>query len=162
MLPCELPIFILSAPPVAGCVVNFVLEKQVASEAEWSVTLGGTGLTGSATFTAKATATFGVAAGEAKLIFVPLRIPTQIVTRRDAAGDLRTYIEPNIADVEIAGQAGRALCANFLDGRSAFRRTDSRWRRAPPARSPSSTSRPRRCRRPGYRSDLRRRVWRPP
>jgi hypothetical protein len=68
----KLPLFLLAAPSAAGSTAQFTTSVERGSGLGWSISLSGTGLSGEAKVDASLSAGFEAAAGEAKLVFLPV------------------------------------------------------------------------------------------
>jgi hypothetical protein len=76
----RLPLFLISAAAIPGCTTSFMIESTEVQDVGWSVTILGTGLGADSTVHASASATFRAAAGEAKLIFLPVTLVVELVS----------------------------------------------------------------------------------
>ncbi len=70
----QLPLFLISAAAAPGCTASFTMEGGQAQEFSWSVTILGTGLGADSSIRTSASATFRVAAGETKVVFLPATV----------------------------------------------------------------------------------------
>jgi hypothetical protein len=83
MVKLDLPLFVFSAASVPGCVTSFTMQRDKAQDLGWSVAIFGTGLSADATVSVSASATFRAAAGQAKLVFLPVTVAVERVTVLD-------------------------------------------------------------------------------
>ena len=74
------PLFVISAASVPGCATSFAIEDTKDQDIGWSVTILGTGLGADSTVHASTSATFRAAAGEAKVVFLPVTIVVERVS----------------------------------------------------------------------------------
>lgn len=79
----KLPLFIISAAKAPGCATSFTMEHTRAQDLGWSVTILGTGLGADSAVSASASATFRVAAGESKVVFLPITVAVERVSVLD-------------------------------------------------------------------------------
>jgi hypothetical protein len=79
----QLPLFIISAAKVPGCATAFTMEHTKAQDLGWSVTILGTGLGADGTVGASASATFRAAAGQTKVVFLPITVAVERVSVLD-------------------------------------------------------------------------------
>ena len=91
----RLPLFLLSAPAVAGCSAEFTSETRKEGKTSWSLTIAGTGLGGEGKVAVTTSATFEAANGQRKVIFLPVTVmlETVVLTEPGAAPVRRHRID---------------------------------------------------------------------
>ena len=79
----KVPLFVISAARVPGCATSFTMDRTKVQDLGWSITILGTGLGADGTVSASASATFRAAAGETKVVFLPIEIAVERVSLLD-------------------------------------------------------------------------------
>lgn len=88
----RLPLFLVAAPAAPGCSVEFTTGGSEADKIGWSLTIAGTGLGGEASINVATSATFEVASGQRKVIFLPLTVVLEtVVVTEPGVAPLRRY-----------------------------------------------------------------------
>lgn len=78
-LPVKIPLFKLHSPKVQGSKVSYIESKTETTSGHWSVTIFGTGMGRSQSFTVKYRNTFDSSNGDCKLIFVPVTMKVELI-----------------------------------------------------------------------------------
>lgn len=109
----NLPLFLLAAPDVPGCVSTYEATDDRTRKLGWNVTIFGTGMSGAATVTSSVSSTLSADAGQALLIFLPVTVAVEQI--RVVAKDGKTLGSGRRVDVSGAGQEHSAPGGLTLD-----------------------------------------------
>jgi hypothetical protein len=111
----RLPLFLLAAPTPEGCSATFSSTTMAGRALTWSVKLFGSGLGGSSTLWVTSTWRFRSAAGERKLVFVPMTVTSAAVTLLDGTQVVGTTTQVVASEVSTATAPGLLLLAPDAD-----------------------------------------------
>lgn len=105
----RIPLFILSAAGKTGCTAQFAIGRSTAAQADWTVTVFGTGLGGGGIIKASADATFTCASGETKVVFAPVTMPVEKLTLLEKGRPVRQGWRIDASRLQKAGAPGIRL-----------------------------------------------------
>jgi hypothetical protein len=105
----RVPLFVLSCPDVDGCAAAFDREEMRGHALAWSLTVYGSGVGGSRDVSASASAGFTAAAGETKLVFIPLTVTVQRVAVLEAGRQIGTGVQVDGSSVRTDSNPGLLL-----------------------------------------------------
>ena len=103
-VPVRLPIFVLSAPVVPGCIVKFGTETTTSTDIDCTLNIRGTGLSGGCTMTSKATCEFTAGEGVIKAAFVPAKVTVAEVSVLRDNRVLHKGLQIDAAEMVVTGK----------------------------------------------------------
>lgn len=102
----RVPLFILGCAEADGCTATFDREEMKGRSLSWNMTLYGNGASGSRELSASASATFTAAAGQTKVVFVPLTLTLQRIIVLEADRPIATGIQVDSSSVRADSSPG--------------------------------------------------------
>lgn len=105
----RVPLFVLSCPDVNGCTAAFDREEMHRRSLGWNMTVFGTGVGGSREVRASASAGFMAAAGETKVVFVPLTVTVERVAVLESGRQTSTGLQVDARSMRTDSSPGLLL-----------------------------------------------------
>ena len=102
----RVPLFILSCAEADGCTATFDREEMKGHTLNWSMTVYGNGASGSRELNASASASFTAAAGQTKVVFVPLTLTLQRIIVLEAGRQIGAGVQVDGSTVRTDSSPG--------------------------------------------------------
>lgn len=105
----RVPLFILSCADADGCTAAFNRAQMKGDTLTWSMIVFGSGIGGSRELSASASAQFTAAAGQTKVIFVPLTVSLQRVVVLEAGRQIGAGVQVDASSIRASSVPGLLL-----------------------------------------------------
>ena len=102
----RVPLFVLSSADVEGCTAAFNLEEMQGRNLSWNMTIYGNGVGGAREFAVSAVAGFTAAAGQIKVVFVPVLLALQRVVVLEAGRQIGSGVQIDGSSVHTNSSPG--------------------------------------------------------